>query len=731
MGKKSKRKGGGRGKGVSSSSFPVPPRSVEDIIGPIGPSAAATKAVVAELGHALRCERSSDAHRDAVARAAKGESPVTYETPGMLDEQLGGGGTSRSRLVCGRGTPFHLSSLELPACEATVLNDAGMGQANTTTNWAGGECLMLEFDESSGQSVRTCMFAGECQLVQMDIWDLAVQFRADAGKFPWPCCWSVLQCPFCAELAAPGDPKQTFMMIIQTLTQNVVTTVGRDREVTTANRDLPRLCCKECFLGNLRNPSGWELGGYPDMLRKGLPALHFGEDQPHALKPSISAYQLNALYSRSGIGGAVSKETIKALKQAVSRSGNFKAKVSKSRTKDNRDQAVVVMKSVQRKMCAACGVSSTKLSKCSGCKQVHFCGRACQERAWKSHKMMCKKLKKNPSLRSDVDLTRIPSETGSDLPRKSSELCKRCQTNPDDEGCPAMCVQCGTFVVCGPCAVKPDMGGKNGFAPSPFFACAECQPKMERNLENLPGPMLQRLLDERPEGPHVLYARLQLAQCKLNSYKRFTGIKQDVDAAKKEYLRLADGLGYSLAQFAMGSFHDPLCRSQGEIWDGPIDFGDIRQEFGLPRSPFKPDRKKALEYYKKAVENDLTIAIQSVGTMYKNGENFPVNKPLAASMLEKAALRGDPRAMCNIGQMLMRGDGIPENRFAGIDWYTAAADQGIYSAMFMIAQLGMQIPLMREEGEKMMKKLDSEEWEPPNPDHAETWFMLRDIYGMD
>ena len=47
------------------------------------------------------------------------------------------------------------------------------------------------------------------------------------------------------------------------------------------------------------------------------------------------------------------------------------------------------LKSKKVKYCSFCGNSNSKLSKCSGCKTVHYCGRRCQKNDWKMHKLVC------------------------------------------------------------------------------------------------------------------------------------------------------------------------------------------------------------------------------------------------------------------------------------------------------------------------------------------------------
>lgn len=46
----------------------------------------------------------------------------------------------------------------------------------------------------------------------------------------------------------------------------------------------------------------------------------------------------------------------------------------------------------EERTCSRCGVSESekKLSKCTGCRQVQYCGKTCQAADWKGHKKSCK-----------------------------------------------------------------------------------------------------------------------------------------------------------------------------------------------------------------------------------------------------------------------------------------------------------------------------------------------------
>jgi hypothetical protein len=594
-----------------------------------------------------------------------------------------------------------------------VLADEGFEETDSRTGFKGGFLLGLMFDGGAGLN-SMCMFLGECRLMEKDVWDLAVQFREKGGKFQWPGYWSVLQCPFCANLATPGD--ESFIMIVQQFIQEP------DGTGTMGARDMPRLCCKECFFRNLQNPSGYELAEYPAMLRQSIPALHYGADHPRVMEPFPSTYRLNSLYEDSGIHGAVSKAFAEGMKQALPGTDDTKARISKSMTEANRGQFVVQLKSVDRQACAACGVSSVKLLNCGRCQNENYCGVDCQKRAWKTHKKVCGKKKVSESSSNSQPSPGLVQRDSNDAGDETGP-CPKCKINPVDEGCPAMCASCGTFIVCGPCSVTPAFGGENGRPPCSFFVCELCKP----NIKGLrPGQLLRRLLDNRPEGPHVRYSRLMLAQCMLNNYGDVTGITYDVEAAKTEYLWLANNEDYGPAQLAMATFLDPLNRTSGGIWDGPINF----PEKG-PDSPFlKLDANKAMEYYNRSVENGFSVALVTVGTMYKNGELFPVDKLKAQQMLKQAAMQGSSRAMCNLGQMQLRGDGIPKDIAGGIRLYEQAADLGIFSAMFMIAQYGLQVPLLKKQGRDRVKQLVEVDWAPPMEAHRENWYMVRAAYGV-
>ena len=81
------------------------------------------------------------------------------------------------------------------------------------------------------------VWAGEVRLTDGDVDNWRVQYRVDADC-PWPDHRACLQCPRCAQPAAPGGDA-TYVMVWQTLAQ--ITETG------PKTRTMPRLFCRPCI----------------------------------------------------------------------------------------------------------------------------------------------------------------------------------------------------------------------------------------------------------------------------------------------------------------------------------------------------------------------------------------------------------------------------------------------------------------------------------------------------
>ncbi len=150
-----------------------------------------------------------------------------------------------------RGAPeveFELSRRELDPTDVSV--------GEEQVRFEGGRILMLREAESTRtwrqeQQLRSLpappgslggfvfVWAGEVRLTNEDVDGWRVNYRADATPdCPWPDHRACLQCPRCAQPAAPGGD-DTYFMVWQTLAQ--ITETG------PKTRTMPRLFCRPCI----------------------------------------------------------------------------------------------------------------------------------------------------------------------------------------------------------------------------------------------------------------------------------------------------------------------------------------------------------------------------------------------------------------------------------------------------------------------------------------------------
>src|SRR5262249_10077743 len=92
----------------------------------------------------------------------------------------------------------------------------------------------------------------------------------------------------------------------------------------------------------------------------------------------------------------------------------------------------------------------------------------------------------------------------------------------------------------------------------------------------------------------------------------------------------------------------------------------------------------------------------------------------AARIWRRAAERGDPSAMCQLGFLYDRGEGVPKDAAEALRWYRAAAEKGNPTAMFnlsLIYHQGRGVPKDDAAGDawslaeqKRRQELPQEHW---------------------
>ena len=387
--------------------------------------------------------------------------------------------------------------------------------------------------------------------------------------------------------------------------------------------------------------------------------------------------------------------------------------------------------------CSGCGVATDKLQACAACRKAVYCSRDCQKQHWKNtHKIECRKNQKDDYV--ELLLRTVMQEEKEKPPAANIVLCPECEIRPlsDDTDFPGMCFSCGAFTCCGPCSSSPKMGGRNCRQTRFSFACQACEAKTQILQAAaiaarvpvsvpLPGKLLNRLLTQHSAGGggqhqrHTNYARIILAQFMLNDQEECTGVAQNVKAAKKEYLALANDENYAPAQLVLASMYDPINHRNRSTWDGPTNFHHLVTTWKPYVYLFEPDTKLAIKYYDSAVRNKCALALEFVGTYYKNGnELYPQDTDIAMILLRKAAEMGQAKAMNNLANIHLH-----DKRFnphgtgmAHVALFRQAADLGHHQSYCVLAQIyryQQHMPDLIEQGRKYVQLL-IDEWDIPS-----------------
>ena len=90
--------------------------------------------------------------------------------------------------------------------------------------------------------------------------------------------------------------------------------------------------------------------------------------------------------------------------------------------------------------------------------------------------------------------------------------------------------------------------------------------------------------------------------------------------------------------------------------------------------------KLALEYYRKAAEQNYASAQNSLGRAYELGLGVPRDDQQAVAWYRKAADQGSAAAQNNLGVMYWYGQGVSADAQQAATWFRKAAEQGLAAA---------------------------------------------------
>jgi TPR repeat protein len=116
--------------------------------------------------------------------------------------------------------------------------------------------------------------------------------------------------------------------------------------------------------------------------------------------------------------------------------------------------------------------------------------------------------------------------------------------------------------------------------------------------------------------------------------------------------------------------------------------GEARLQAWLGRSLAKAESwSEARLWYEKAAERGHPVALNNLGNMYSQGKVVPQDYAKARSLFEKAADAGEPIAMGNLGLLFRDGRGVPQDYATARVWLEKAAEKGVPGAMSALGVL--------------------------------------------
>ncbi|KAG0277046.1 hypothetical protein BGZ96_003033 [Linnemannia gamsii] len=99
------------------------------------------------------------------------------------------------------------------------------------------------------------------------------------------------------------------------------------------------------------------------------------------------------------------------------------------------------------------------------------------------------------------------------------------------------------------------------------------------------------------------------------------------------------------------------------------------------------DYTKAMAWYLEAADQGNAQALCNIGHFYQYGQGVTQNFSKAMELYLKAADLGNPNSQSCIGTMYYNGDGVTQDFSESMKWYRKAADRGVPNAQFNVGLL--------------------------------------------
>jgi len=163
------------------------------------------------------------------------------------------------------------------------------------------------------------------------------------------------------------------------------------------------------------------------------------------------------------------------------------------------------------------------------------------------------------------------------------------------------------------------------------------------------------------------------------AHKMSSNAIEDARALTRQWLR-----NFIITAFSSATQNH--CNAQNCTQDADLWFV-IGKQYSDAQSSWKQNYKRALQSFQRAARKGNIKALVSIGSIYDQGLGVAQNHQEAALWYRYAAEHGSANGQFNLGHMYARGEGVIKNYNDAAQWYKQAAEQGETSAQYQLSKL--------------------------------------------
>jgi hypothetical protein len=339
--------------------------------------------------------------------------------------------------------------------------------------------------------------------------------------------------------------------------------------------------------------------------------------------------------------------------------------------------------------CAYCSTTEGDLKKCTRCRLVCYCSKACQTAHWKAipgHRDRCvapKDRKPSTLQPKTAEVMTTPSEIA------EKDLCGVCfepllAENVLQSGAPHAGTQ---TLVCNHSFHWKCASELTALSANPL--CPLCRGPFSSILPEIlfleAKKALLVILSMADEG-HISWVALPPSvKTRMRSIMR-----KHLEAASRGHAGAQSALG---ATYRTGEGAKQDMREAAKWYRLAAEQGVVTDQLSLAMIYFngqgiKQDFKEAAKWYREAANRGYAPAQLNLGNMYQNGFGVQQDFQEAVKWFRHAASQGLSKAQSNLGAVYANGDqGVKRDDKEALKWFRLAAAQGDGGAQFNLGQM--------------------------------------------